>query len=73
MDMNGLLLMVVVEMMIVNVNRVFYFFNLFFILNVVEKILFGIVVYDVIVWDDDIIDVLIYIVVFVFKYVFVLL
>lgn len=73
MDMNGLLLMVVVEMMIVNVNRVFYFFNLFFILNVVENILFGIVVYDVIVWDDDIIDVLIYIVVFVFKYVFVLL
>lgn len=73
MDMNGLLLMVVVEMMIVNVNRVFYFFNLFFILNVVESILFGIVVYDVIVWDDDIIDVLIYIVVFVFIYVFVLL
>lgn len=49
MDMNGLLLMVVVEMMIVNVNRVFYFLNLFFILNVVENILFGIVVYDVIV------------------------
>lgn len=73
MDMNGLLLMVVVEMMIVNVNRVFYFFNLFFILNVVENILFGIVVYDVIVWDDDIIDVLIYIVVFVFIYVSVLL
>lgn len=73
MDMNGLLLMVVVEMMIVNVNRVFYFFNLFFNLNVVENILFGIVVYDVIVWDDDIIDVLIYIVVFVFIYVFVLL
>lgn len=73
MDMNGLLLMVVVEMMIVNVNRVFYFFNLFFILNVVENILLGIVVYDVIVWDDDIIDVLIYIVVFVFIYVFVLL
>lgn len=49
MDMNGLLFMVVVEMMIVNVNRVFYFVNLFFILNVVEDILFGIVVYDVIV------------------------
>lgn len=73
MDMNGLLFMVVVEMMIVNVNRVFYFFNLFFILNVVEDILFGIVVYDVIVWDDDIIDVLIFIVVFVFIIVFVLL
>lgn len=73
MDMNGLLFMVVVEMMIINMNRVFFFVNLFFILNVVENILFGIVVYDVIVWDDDIIDVLIYIVVFVFIIVFVLL
>lgn len=62
-DTNGLSSTAVVEMTIVNVNRVPYFLNLPFTLNVAENI--GTVVYDVTARDDDTTDVLTYTVAFV--------
>lgn len=64
-DTNGLSSTAVVEMTIVNVNRVPYFLNLPFTLNVAENIPSGTIVYDVTAQDDDTTDVLTYTVVFV--------
>lgn len=64
-DTNGLSSTAVVEMTIVNVNKVPYFVNLPFTLNVAENIPSGTVVYGVTARDDDITDVLTYTVAFV--------
>lgn len=64
-DTNGLSSTAVVEMTIVNVNKVPYFVNLPFTLNVAENIPSGTVVYSVTARDDDITDVLTYTVAFV--------
>lgn len=64
-DTNGLSSTTVVEMTIVNVNKVPYFVNLPFTLNVAENIPSGTVVYGVTAQDDDITDVLTYTVAFV--------
>lgn len=64
-DTNGISSTAVVEMTIVNLNRVPYFLNLPFTLNVAENIPSGTVVYDVTARDDDTTDVLTYTVAFV--------
>lgn len=64
-DTNGLSATAVVEMTIVNVNKVPYFVNLPFTLNVAENIPSGTVVYGVTARDDDSTDVLTYTVAFV--------